>query len=131
MAGIVGCGTSEADESGWSGALNQVEGGSITINGRQIDNGAIVTFHPKAGGAEGQKIFGTYSSGERDFSLVTEKGSNKALGAPAGEYVVTIQPPVPNAPSWIPAKYGNPATSGLTAEVKKGSNHIPEIKLVP
>lgn len=129
LAGTAGCGSADDENPNAPRVLN-VTKGTITMNGKDIVHGAIVTFHPKAGGATGQLISGIYQNDEGCFFLSTDEGRKKVLGAPEGEYMVTIQPPA-RYPTAIPAKYANPATSGLTAVIKSGMNQIPEMKLTP
>ncbi|MDB5340037.1 MAG: hypothetical protein JWN70_5656 [Planctomycetaceae bacterium] len=122
----VGCGGAEEEAEN---VLNGVRG-VITINGKPAPDGTIVTLIPKEGGDSGQQIFGTYISDENNFAIRTVKDGENFSGAPEGEYAITIQSPK-NKPTAIPAKYGKPETSGLTVEVKKGFNAVPEIKLAP
>lgn len=131
VAGIVGCGSSEIDIPEDPNVLNPVMGGAIKLNGKSIPSGAIITFHPTSGGDASQKISGTYNADEGYFTVMTLKGQEKLGGAPEGVYTMTIQPPR-NKPGSVPAKYGNPATSGLTVEVKAGQNtNVPESNLTP
>ena len=126
LAATVGCSGAEEEAEN---VLNGVRG-VITMNGKPLPDGAIVTLHPKEGGDSGQKIFGTYVSDENHFAIRTVKDDENFSGAPEGEYTVTVQSPK-NKPGAIPAKYGKPETSGLTVEVKKGFNAVPEMKLTP
>lgn len=128
VAASIGCGSAvEVEEN--PNILNPVTG-VISLNGKAIPTGSVVSFHSKDGGATAPKIFGTYSAEENYFSVMTVKDGENFGGAPEGTYVVTVQPPR-NKPSAIPAKFGNPTTSGLTVEIKPGMNSIPEMKLVP
>lgn len=126
LATSVGCGGSDEDTEN---VLNGVRG-VISINGKPAPDGAVVTLHPKEGGESGQQIIGSYISDENHFSIRTVKDGENFSGAPEGEYIVTVQSPK-NKPTAIPAKYGKPETSGLTVEVKKGFNAVPEFKLAP
>ncbi|MCS6853052.1 MAG: hypothetical protein NZ700_17995 [Gemmataceae bacterium] len=58
-------------------------------------------------------------------------------GAPAGEYLVTIEwyPPRPEdeeadvGPDRLEGRYSNPKTSGLRCTIKEGTNEIPPFEL--
>jgi hypothetical protein len=127
LASTFGCGSADALVEENQNLLNPVKG-AITLNGKDIPTGAIVTFHAKDGGPTAPKISGTYSADESYFSVSTLKDGTSFGGAPEGVYTVTIHPPR-KKPGSIPAKYGSPATSGLTVEIKQGMNNLPEIKL--
>ena len=129
LAACVGCGSSEPMYDEDPNVLNSVMGSGITLDGKSIPSGAIVTLHPKEA-KPGEQISGVYNGEERYFTVMTVRDGEKLGGAPEGNYTMTIQPPR-NKPASVPAKYGNPATSGLSVEVKAGANSIPETKLTP
>jgi hypothetical protein len=93
--------------------------GKVTYKGQPLAGGTI-TFVSKDGKA---KVAAT----------ITEDGTYKAT-VPAGEYAVAISTEVlkkkadpkdpPKPLPKIPAKYGDPQTSGLTVVVKEGKNEI-------
>ncbi len=126
MAATVGC---AVEDDGAEYRLNVV-GGDIKINGKPPAEGTIVTLHPKDGGPSDQQIYGVYDADLGRYGIMTVKDGETLAGAPEGEYIVTVQSPK-NKPGAIPAKYGNPKTSGLTMEVKPGANAAPEITLAP
>jgi hypothetical protein len=97
--------------------------GNVTLDGKPLTKGAI-TFAPTG---DGPVATGSINSSGR-YTL--QVGTQSAI--PPGTYTVTIVavepvPPTPEHPEPLPklltpAKYNNPATSGLAAEVKRGSN---------
>lgn len=121
-----GCGGGDKQEEN---VLNTVRG-AIKFKGKDIPTASIVSFHPKDGSSTGQVISGTYSSEDSYFSVETVKDGETFVGAPVGEYIVTVESPKRN-PGAIPAKYAKPATSGLTVEIKQGMNNLKEITLQP
>lgn len=125
-----GCGSSEELVEEDHKVLNFVRGGAITLNGKDIPSGAVVTLHPKAGATAGQPITGKYNADESYFTVITVKDGEQFAGAPEGAYTMTLQPPR-NKPAAIPKKYQTPATSDLLVEVKSGSNMLAPIQLQP
>lgn len=111
----VGCSSKEAEVSG-----------AVTLDGQPLTLG-IVTFHPQSSGplATGQI--------QADGNYHLETGTDEGLAV--GSYLVTVEatevsPPVNNQTEAIPKlltpeKYRDKAKSGLTAEVKAGSNDVP------
>jgi hypothetical protein len=101
LLGVVGCGD--------SGPPTGKVTGKVTYNGNPV-NGGSVFFALKKGGA------GT--------GTIAEDGTYTAQ-VPLGEATVTVNPPPakdPKAPLPFPKKYVSAGTSGLTCEVKSGSN---------
>lgn len=107
---IVGCG------GGGSETRNEKMGkasGVVTLNGKPIDSGTVSFSNPYNG-----------FSASGDIQLA---GKFAITLIPAGDYRVSIIPPMPKEavepstltvlPSGIPAKYQDPATSGLQASV--------------
>ena len=93
--------------------------GTVTLDGQPLKEAAI-TFEPEAHGptAYGQVRDGAFSmsTGQKD-------------GLPTGKYKVSVSAStIPKegtkemAKLLTPAKYAKPETSGLTADVKGGSN---------
>lgn len=125
---IMGCGYSGSDIGPH---LNLVKGRvAFTDNRKSIDsvNSAILEFHPKDGDSADQKVWGSLMEG--GFFVVTEEAGEKTLGAPEGDYVVTITPPA-NQKQSIPAKYSDPKTSDLTAHVEPGADVYLDFQLKP
>jgi hypothetical protein len=102
--------------------------GKVLYNGQPAD-GAIVVLHPAdpkapmpsgTAGADGSFTLRTHPHGE---------------GAPAGDYsvVITWFPPnsreVENPKNKLPARYAEPAQSGLKATVKAGPTELEPFKL--
>lgn len=117
--GLVGCGGQESSVAG-----------KVTLDGSPLTlspgSSGTVTFKSTSGGgmAQGQLD----SSG--NYSLNTGSDAGLKAGAYKVTVVATEMPPAdPNNRSFVPipkpltpAKYGNPDTSGLTADVKPGKN---------
>lgn len=128
--------------------------GTVTFNGQPVANAQVV-FQPKEGG---QNAIGTTDSNGR-YTLMTGTDKGAIIGThrvsvtvqqgaaqlssidatdPSAAYgqamaaAASGQPLAAQNPSsgGIPAKYGNPATSGLEFTVKAGSNTI-DISLAP
>jgi hypothetical protein len=93
--------------------------GTVSVDGTPLKAG-VVTFHPRDGGAA---AYGQVSDGK--YTLYT----GQQAGLKVGEYQVTVSAtsiPEPGstekAKLLTPAKYAQPATSGLTEKVKAGAN---------
>ncbi len=113
--------------AGCGGGLPASVGGTVMLDGKPLTTGNV-TFQSQESGitAYGQ----IQSSGRYTLQTGTDKG------LPAGEYTVTVvateplpavtDPKVAPAPPKLitPAKYNNPASSGLKFTVKTGSNDI-------
>ena len=136
LAMILGC-------SGRSGPETAPVTGKITLGGKPMA-GAHVTF--TAEGAPRAALGTTDAQGV--YQLTTFQPND---GAVLGKHTVTVTMPVKGAPTMsaekpdaaygaamlqaakgtaqrgteIPAKYANPTTSGLTADVKRGKNECP------
>ncbi|WP_299469870.1 carboxypeptidase-like regulatory domain-containing protein [uncultured Gimesia sp.] len=105
--------------------------GTVTMKGNPVSD-AIVIFIPKSGPSA---VGSTDASGK--YSLKT----GKATGAIPGSHTVTIsaggEVPMPGtkeaenfkAKSIIPASYGDPKKSGLSAEVKASGENVFDFKL--
>ncbi len=101
-------------------SLGQVSG-SVTYKGQPLSQGEI-SFFP----TNGRPAFGKIVDGK--IVEATFVATND--GVPVGTHQVSIQS-MTNADdmyaeqkSLIPKRYGDPATSGLTAEVQKGQNDL-------
>lgn len=127
-AAVVGCGSGPDRIPVYKAA------GKITFNNQPVD-GAFLVLHPKGAAPQADV--------PKPTALVKADGTfepttfDTADGAPAGDYVVTIEwrklvntggewAPGPNL---LPAKYSNPATSDLVIHVAEGSNELPPITL--
>ena len=105
---------------------------TVTFKGAPIP-GAFLTLHPKqplpdvpppraSVAADGGLKVSTYNSGD---------------GAPAGEYIVTVEwykpikngPDVVPGPNVLPRKYASPRTSDLKITVTEAVNQLPPIEL--
>jgi hypothetical protein len=109
--------------------------GKISYKG-EAPVGAQIVLHPQGGSLPSDvSATGTVKSGG-NFKIGVYEESD---GAPAGDYVATIQwfKVVPQAeggggaagPNVIPAKYARPDTSPLKFTVKSGANEIPAIDI--
>jgi hypothetical protein len=88
----------------------------VTVHGKPLPEGTIL-FVPQGGPAGVSNL-----NEDGSYRILSRKPGDGAL---IGVHKVAIIPPVrgkvANAPK-VPAKYRDPSTSGLTAEVKKGEN---------
>ena len=119
LASFAGCGRPVIEPGS---RLNIVTGNiEFADKKKKIDDTdhATIQFHLKDGGSKDKKILGTLIDGA--YSLSTEEAGEKILGAPEGDYIVTITPSKSH-PQAIPAKYRDPTTSDLTAHVEEGIN---------
>ncbi len=118
MYSLVGCGGSEASVSG-----------TVTLDGKPVEGsrelyGTVNFYRADGGGAPATAMIRESGS----YSLVT--GGAKGLEPGNYKVAVTIKEIIPpKEPGGEtgnkrigPAKYGQPAQSGLTAEVKPGKN---------
>ena len=102
--------------------------GQVTFGGKPAV-GAVVVFHPKSGSTEFPFPHGQ-ADNDGKFQVTTFA---KADGAPAGEYVITVelhsfqqqQDDYVLGPNLVPPKYATAATSDLVARVAEGPNEVP------
>lgn len=141
LAGLAGCAALWAVGCGSAGPPGPEKlpvvpaGGKVMFQGKPLPNASVSFQH-----AEGKVAPSGKTDAQGNFKLTTYGSED---GAPAGNYKVTvavsavqeIEPgvlaPEPEGgfKSPIPEKYGNPATSGLTAEVPAGGKSDIEISL--
>jgi hypothetical protein len=103
--------------------LNYVNGHIVFSDGKiAVDRAdrAVIEFH-SADGSETRKICGTIIDGT--YQIFTDPEGENLIGAPEGEYVVTITPSKDGGQP-IPRKYTNKETSGLDAVVVAGINNF-------
>ena len=115
--------------------------GQVLYQGKPAEH-AFVVFHPKDASEEAQKLR-PHGRADSDgcFHLTT---FTQGDGAPAGGYNVTIVLPGPPpgtdpndldpetamlGPDVLEGRYGNAATTPLTATVAKGKNNLPPFEL--
>ena len=108
-----GCGTSSLQDG-----IYPVMGKVLLADGKPAAFATIV-FHPAK--PDGVKPHGSVGA-DGSFQLTTYAGND---GAPAGSYRVTVElwlagKDGETATSRLPAKYAQPATSGLTATIGTG-----------
>lgn len=112
--------------------------GVVKVDGQTV-RGVSVTFHPVDAASVEKAFGGTDANG--NYKLTSTNGPPQG-GALVGEYKVTASWPeteklillfkdpvhgdsyTPTYEEKLPKTYQNPATSGLTATVKKGKNKI-------
>lgn len=107
VAALAGCQSKPQDES------RTIVSGVVTYNGQPLPGGVINFSLPDNSAGSGVKI-------RSEGKYVTDR-------APVGKALVTIETESllnGNAAAYvkIPAKYNDPATSGLSAEIKPGEN---------
>lgn len=132
LAGALGCCAVGCSDSGPPRAATYPVSTTITFQGKPIP-GAFVALHPKTPlddvptpraniGKEGELKVSTYDTAD---------------GAPAGEYVVTVEwykpikqgGDVVSGPNVIPRKYASPKTSPVVIKVAEGATEIPPIQI--
>lgn len=115
----------------------QLVEGFVTLDGSPCA-GAIVGFSPVAGGMPATGRTGPDGS----YRITAVRGGREHGGTTVGEYLVTIDkmellPPPPNPlgqqlePEFryiVPRAYGDQATSGMKATVRRGRNAGPEFR---
>jgi hypothetical protein len=106
--------------------------GKITFNNQPLE-GAFLVLHPKTAAADAPRPT-AHVKPDGTFEPTTFATAD---GAPAGEYIVTIEwhKLVKNGGEWVqgpnllPAKYSSPATSGIVVQVAESQNELPAIVL--
>jgi hypothetical protein len=107
--------------------------GAIQFRG-QPTNGAFVTLHPTNGASVDAPYPRASVTADGSFTLTTYDGND---GAPAGDYVLTVQwyRPVKQGGDWVggpnvlPKKYASPQTSEVRITVAAGENRLMPIQL--
>lgn len=105
--------------------------GKLWVDG-QVAKGALLVLHPTDPTGQVEHPFAHVES-DGSFALSTYQGRD---GAPAGDYIATIEWRVPRHPGeegpWpnaLPERYAKPATSDLRVHIAQGSNELPPIIL--
>jgi hypothetical protein len=127
MITLTGCGSDETRVP-----VHPVEG-AIQFRG-QPAVGAFVALHPKDGVGSGVPSPRATVRPDGKFSFTTYDGDD---GAPAGEYVLTVQWYKPvrqgndlvGGPNILPRKYAAASTSDLRIHIAAGENHLEPIQL--
>jgi hypothetical protein len=88
--------------------------------------GVLVFFHGPIGKGNDWTKPSASTDTEGNFSLVTYRQGD---GAPVGNYTVTVATGTESKVTGLPTHYADPATSGLTAEVKPVDNVLPRFDL--
>lgn len=121
--------------AGCGGPFTAAVSGRVTYKGNPLPGGTVTFIHP---------------DGRTGYATIQEDGSYNIPAAPGGDVkcIVTTQKPIPALPKGvaaklpgggskgsdpvyptgkyvpIPAKYGDPQTSGLAYTIHRGSNTI-------
>ncbi|HET6572494.1 MAG TPA: hypothetical protein VFG68_02750 [Fimbriiglobus sp.] len=117
-----------AASCGDSGPTLYPVNGKVLVNGQPAE-GAMVVLHPAD--PKAPKPSGT-AGPDGSFTLFTHPHGD---GSPAGDYavIVTWYPPdsrgVENPKSLLPARYADPARSGLKATVQTGPTDLQPFQL--
>jgi len=102
---------------------------------------AIVTFHPPdpEAAAAAKEPSPSAKTDEQGYFTLTSYA--KGDGAPEGEYTVTVTwfrsyrtgqtEDDTTTANFLPARYANPATSGLKVVVNAGDNELPPLRVLP
>jgi hypothetical protein len=105
--------------------------GKILIDNKAPEH-ATVVFHPVAGGdPDRPKPHGKVEA-DGSFTLTSVSAGD---GAPAGDYLVTVELWLTSGrgdegpKSRLPAKFAKPETSGLKATISEGPNELPTFVL--
>lgn len=113
--------------------------GKVTYNGKPVSGATVMFFPPVKLAVKGKKSeenptaprrLKGYTDDDGNYSLAW--GEDHEEGVPAGTYKVGISAvefeagddedaPQPNK---VPARYGNPETSGFAATVKEGGDNV-------
>jgi hypothetical protein len=106
--------------------------GQVLLNGKPVPY-AFVVFHPVSGSGREDLHPRAHAEEDGSFWLSTYDSGD---GAPAGEYVVTVQQykaPTESdreaAVNLLPAPYASPARSKLRARVEAGDNELAALEL--
>ncbi len=132
LVGVLTCTTVGCSDSGPPRTPTYPVSTTITFQGKPIP-GAFVALHPK----DPQPDVPTPRANiSRDGELKVTT-YDTADGAPAGEYVLTIEwykpikqgADVVAGPNVIPRKYASPKTSPVVIQVAEGTTEIPPIQI--
>lgn len=114
--------------------------GKVEFNGQPISD-ATVTLHPvtpPVGGNLPHPPSGLVGE-DGTFTISTFRDKGRGLGAPIGEYRITVswfgslqglsESQIDGLKEQLPAKYQHPVKSGLTVTVAPGANELPVLSL--
>jgi hypothetical protein len=101
--------------------------GTVTLDGKPLPSGNIVTLPDAGRGARGVIHDGQFELGTEATSDGVVIGTHR-VAISANEPGSGSGPEATAGKSLVPIRYSNPSTSGLTVEVKAGNN-TPELKL--
>ena len=107
--------------------------GTILYEGKPVPH-AFVVLHPATTEGRNGSRPSAMANAKGEFTLTSRKVHD---GAPAGEYVATVQwrPLVKRkgeyepGPNRRPTRYSKPETSGLRIQVTAGDNELPQLTL--
>lgn len=128
---IAGCGEPLPPDFEVAEGLHPVAG-EVKVRG-EIAPEASLRLHPATGPASGPAITAV-SDAEGKFQVFTYQPEGKKLGAPAGQYKVTLswrgvtegltQEKLDELKELVPVKFQKPQTTPLTIEVVAGENQV-------
>jgi len=128
---IAGCGEPLPPDFEVAEGLYPVSG-EVKVRG-EIAPEASLRLHPATGAASGPAITAV-SDVEGKFQVFTYQPEGKKLGAPAGQYKVTLswrgvtegltQEKLDELKELVPVKFQKPQTTPLTIEVVAGENQV-------
>jgi hypothetical protein len=124
---LTGCG---------SGARPVPVSGQVKVAGEPAA-GVLVAFYPldAAPGTSSKHVLSALTDDEGRFQLTFRQSGD---GAPAGRYAVTAvwreqvedgDELLPNGKNWLPRRYADPKTSGLTVTIEQGANELQPFEL--
>ncbi len=107
--------------------------GTVTLDGTPVDHG-MVYFYPDSSQGTTGPTSNAVIDAQGNYTIVS---AGDRQGAVIGFHKIRVEirkPPESERDTepalLIPAKYNNPSTSGLTAEVKSGIENIVDLPLV-
>jgi hypothetical protein len=101
--------------------------GKVLLDDKPLATGSVVTL-PQAG----RGATGAITDGDFELSTFGDDGAligTHKVAVVANEPSQSTDAEAPAGKSLVPQRYTNPATSGLTIEVKAGETNTPTLKL--
>ena len=95
--------------------------GKVTLDGKPLADGAVVTKPASGRGAQGFVRNGEFELGTKSTNDGASIGTH-AVAVIAQEKLPNAGPETKAGKLLVPERYTNPDTSGLTIEVKAGTN---------
>jgi hypothetical protein len=131
IAALFGVSPAGCGRSGPPRVPTHVAKGSISYQGQPL-TGAFLVLHPKAGAQPDVPTARAQVTADGTFEVSTY---DQADGAPAGDYVVTVEWKKPVkvngdyvlSQNLVPARYSSPSTSDLVVHIADGKNDLPPL----